>query len=125
MHPRNAHRAAALGGALLLAALGGAAAADGFRAVESAERFVALTEGRDLRRFGVRLSVLPDGRIEGRAFGARVTGTWTWQGDHFCREMSWSGDTIGHDCQQVERRGDTLRFTADRGAGDAAELTLR
>lgn len=125
MRPRTAQRAATLGGTVLLAALSGAAAAEGFRPVDSVDRFVALTEGRELRRFAVRLSVLPDGRIEGRAFGARVTGTWTWQGDHFCREMSWGGDTIAHDCQQVERRGNTLRFTADRGTGDHAELTLR
>jgi hypothetical protein len=125
MRPVNAYQVGRLVAVAVLAGLASGATAEGFRPVESADRFLALTEGRELRRFGIRLSVIPDGRIEGRAFGSAVTGTWNWQGDFFCRELSWSGGVLAHDCQQVEVNGDTMRFTANRGAGDQAELTLR
>jgi hypothetical protein len=99
--------------------------AEEFRPIESLDRFVSLTNGRDLRRFGIRVQVTPEGQIEGRAFGGPVTGAWTWEGGYFCRDLFWNGDDLGYNCQLVEENGDTLRFTTDRGAGIYADLTLR
>lgn len=94
--------------------------------VKDRAEFVALVAGRDLTRLGVRLTVTPDGQISGRAFGFAVTGTWNWQGNYFCRDMSYgSGNALGYNCQVVYQNGDTLRFIADRGAGDHADLRLR
>jgi len=101
------------------------AAAEEFRPIESLDRFVSLTNGRDLRRFGIRVQVTPEGQIEGRAFGGPVTGAWTWESGFFCRDLFWNGDDLGYNCQLVEENGDTLRFTTDRGAGIYADLTLR
>ncbi|BDW84111.1 MULTISPECIES: dihydrodipicolinate reductase [Roseicyclus] len=115
----------ALAGAILGIFAAEPLAAEGFSVVDSADRFVSLVNGRELRRFGIRLNVTPEGEIIGRAFGAPVTGAWTWQGGYFCRDLFWNGDDLGYNCQLVEQSGDTLRFTSDQGSGMSAELNLQ
>lgn len=110
---------------LLLAAA--PAWADGYVPVRDRTEFMRLVEGRQLRiaLYGLGLNVLPNGRIEGEAMGWSITGTWKWQDGYFCREMDWSGKAIPFNCQLVEVRGDQLRFTVDRGAGQSAAFRLR
>jgi hypothetical protein len=113
---------------VLLAFLAGPAAADGFQRIGEREVFLDAVEGRELhyRLFGIRLQVLPDGRIDGTAMGWDVTGTWEWRDGFFCRELDWSGKLIPMNCQLVEARaGREVRFTVDRGAGDSASFRLR
>jgi len=66
-------------------------------------------------------------RIEGLAekVASRLGGTWRWQGDYFCREMTFGDKPVEADCQVVAREGDRLRFIAERGQGQQANLTLR
>ena len=99
--------------------------AESFNVVSSREAFVSLIEGRELRRFGIRLTVSSDGAIEGRAFGTRVTGQWDWDGGYFCRDLYFGNEDLGFNCQLVQVNGETLRFTTDQGAGIYADLTLR
>jgi len=101
------------------------AAAESFSVVSSRDTFVSLIEGRELRRFGIRLTVSPDGLIEGRAFGSPVTGQWDWDGSFFCRDLFWGGENLGFNCQLVQADGETLRFTTDQGQGIYADLNLR
>ena len=102
------------------------AAAEEFRPIESLDRFVSLTNGRDLRRFGIRVQVTPEGQIEGRAFGGPVTGAWTWGKRLFSAAISsGTATTSATTASWLEENGDTLRFTTDRGAGIYADLTLR
>jgi hypothetical protein len=102
----------------------GQAKAEGFRVVDNGDRFVALVEGRELRRLGIALTVSPAGEIEGRAFGAPVRGEWRWQDGYFCRDLFWNETDLGYNCQLVQENGATLRFTSDRGAGMFADLRL-
>lgn len=105
-----------------------AALANDFEPVTELSDFLSLIEGRELRLglFGVALKVLPDGRIDGRALGDPVTGSWAWQDGFFCREMDWAGTPIPYNCQLVEVRDDAvIRFTVDQGAGDSAQFNLR
>jgi hypothetical protein len=102
-----------------------AIAAEPFDVVSSRESFVALVQGRELRRFGIRLTVTPDGEIVGRAFGSEVTGDWDWENGYFCRDLFWGGEDLGFNCQLVQVNGGTLRFTTDQGQGIYADLTLR
>jgi hypothetical protein len=106
---------------LLLAA---PAAADTQR-IDSRDAFVSLVKDRALTRLGITLNVSPDGRITGRAFGKPVKGDWSWNGGFFCRSLFFGDENLGDNCQTVEKRGQSLRFTADRGAGDFADLRLR
>lgn len=101
------------------------AAAEEFDIVQSRDTFVGLIDQRELTRFGIRLTVAPEGDISGRAFGTPVTGEWDWNGGYFCRDLFWGETNLGSNCQSVQVRGDTLRFTTDRGEGIFADLTLR
>lgn len=100
------------------------AQAEEFRVVDSDTRFVALIEGRELRRLGIRLTVTPTGEIQGRAFGGPVTGQWRWENGYFCRDLFWNDTDLGYNCQLVQENGPTLRFSSDQGAGMFADLTL-
>jgi hypothetical protein len=102
----------------------GTARAEGFRVVDSDARFLALVEGRELRRLGIRLIVSPTGVIEGRAFGGPVRGEWRWENGYFCRDLFWNDTDLGYNCQLVQENGTVLRFTSDEGAGMFADLTL-
>jgi len=102
----------------------GAMAAESFRGVESRAGFVDLVKGKTLTRLGVNLLVSPEGGISGRAFGREVRGAWDWNGRYFCRDLSFGARDLGHNCQVVQVRGDTLRFIADQGRGDHADLRL-
>jgi hypothetical protein len=86
--------------------------------------FVGLVEGKALTSLGVKLIVTSDGGISGRAFGRDVTGRWTWNEGYFCRTMQAGDRQFARNCQVVERVGDRIRFIADRGAGETADLRL-
>lgn len=104
------------------------ASAEDFERVTEREQFLEVVEGRELRIgiLGISLRVGSDGRIEGSAQGWPVTGTWSWEGGFFCREMEWGGYEIAYNCQLVEVRGDDrIRFTSDRGQGQSASFTIR
>lgn len=114
--------------AVLSLGLAAPAAAEGFARISEREAFLQTVDGKELRygMFGIRLKVLPDGRIDGSAMGWDVTGSWEWRGGYFCREMDWSGKVIPMNCQLVETRGGReLRFTVDQGAGESASFRLR
>ena len=114
--------------ALVLMTSAAPAVADSYVPVKDQETFVSLIQGKELRNrlYGVRLTVLDNGQIDGAALGWDIEGSWTWQNGYFCREMSWGGDPIPYNCQLVEARGeDRLRFTVDQGSGDSASFRLQ
>lgn len=96
-----------------------------FERIGDRETFLSFVSDNALKRFGITLNVQPDGRIDGRAFGQRVTGEWQWRDGYFCRDMYWGSMSIGSNCQEVKVSGDMLRFTSDEGRGDFADLRLR
>jgi hypothetical protein len=111
--------------ALVVWTVAGMVAASEFKPVLSRAQFVDLIAGRTLTRFLVRLDVSPEGRIGGSAFGTQVTGDWHWQGNSFCRTLRFGSEEFKLNCQSVFVRDNTLRFIADEGKGDQADLTLR
>jgi hypothetical protein len=96
-----------------------------FDRVAERAAFLSVVEGKTLAAFAVRLTVMADGTLSGRAFGRDVTGTWTWEDGFFCRTLDAGDRQFPRNCQLVELDGTTLRFTADRGEGDIADLRLR
>ena len=109
----------------LALAVPGAALAEGFSRVDQKDSFLSLVTDRSLTRLGIKLKVTPDGAIEGRAFGRKVTGDWAWKSGYFCRDLYVGGDDLGANCQMVEVRGNTMRFTSDKGRGIYADLRLK
>jgi len=112
----------AFGAAMVLTAT--PALAD-FEPVREESIFRALVEGRELRRLGVRLQVLPEGEITGRGFGMSVGGQWEWRNGYFCRTLEFGQSGDPYNCQLVLRDGNTLRFISDQGQGDQADLRIR
>ena len=101
------------------------AVAEEFQTITDKRSFLSVLEGRKLTRLGIRLDVRPTGEIEGSAFGKDVTGAWRWQGGYFCRDLNFGQQDLGPNCQVVKVKGKTVRFIADKGAGDYADLSLR
>jgi hypothetical protein len=93
--------------------------------VQTRDAFVSLVKDRALTRLGISLTVMPNGSITGKAFGKPVKGEWQWSGGYFCRDLFFGEQPLGPNCQVVEKRGDALRFIADKGEGDYADLRLR
>ena len=111
--------------AILMSQAPAPAMAEQFVQVTDEARFLDLIEGRELRRFGIRLEVTPSGEIAGRGFGYRVTGDWEWRDAYFCRTMAYGNTEIPHNCQVVAVRGEEMRFVSDRGQGEFADFTLQ
>ena len=110
--------------AIFLTMASAPALADGFRRVQDKDGFLSVVEDRELRRLGIRLIVTRDGRIVGKAFGKSVSGDWRWDGGYFCRDLSFGGDELGFNCQLVQVKGSTVRFTSDKGQGMYADLKI-
>ena len=106
------------------------ALAEEFTQIPDQSAFLSQVVGKDLRLKGygpivVRLTVLPDGEIEGRGLGRPVTGVWRWQDGYFCRDLYWGQRDLGPNCQAVQVQGQTVRFIADQGKGDFADFAVQ
>lgn len=101
-------------------------AAAEFSKVQSASEFRSIVSGKTLTRPLVRLTVDPDGGISGKGAAWDVSGSWTWQNGYFCRSLTWGGDDLGYNCQEVQSSAaGKIRFTSDEGKGDSADFSLR
>ncbi|MFP7569668.1 dihydrodipicolinate reductase [Marivita sp. S2033] len=118
------HRAVIAAIALVSTLTPQSAAAE-MKRIDSKSEFVQLVQGKTLSRAFVKLRVGADGAIAGRGAGWDVTGRWDWKDGYFCRDLNWGGDDLGYNCQEVRADGRAMRFTADKGTGDAANFTLR
>ncbi len=96
-----------------------------FSKVQSASEFKQIVTGKTLTRTFVRLTVSPDGDIEGHGLTWPVNGQWTWKNGYFCRSLEWGGDDLGYNCQEVTASGNKIRFTSDQGTGESADFSLR
>jgi hypothetical protein len=110
--------------ALILAFASPAAASDYVRVTDRGA-FVSLVSGKSLTSLGVSLTVSPSGSIGGRAFGSDVSGTWTWNNGYFCRTLKAGSRSFALNCQLVQTKPGRIRFVADRGKGDTADLRIR
>ena len=59
--------------AALAALIAAPVSADGFAKISKRADFVSLIDGKDLKRFGIKLNVMPDGQITGDALGAKCS----------------------------------------------------
>jgi ribosomal protein L36 len=110
---------------VLLATFSSPAMAEDYVRVTDRGAFLALVSGKKLTSLAVTLTVSPSGSIGGRAFGRDVTGSWTWSNSYFCRTLKAGDKTFSRNCQVVKRKGNRLRFIADQGAGQTADLRIR
>jgi hypothetical protein len=111
--------------ALFLVLLATPASAEDYTRVTDRGAFVNLVGGKSLTSLGVNLSVSPSGNISGRAFGSTVAGSWTWTGGYFCRTLKAGDKVFARNCQLVQQKAGRIRFIADKGGGDTADLRVR
>ncbi len=109
----------------VLTSLASPAMAEDFTRIADRGAFVNLVGGKSLTSLGVSLKVSASGTISGRAFGSNVSGSWTWSGGYFCRTLQAGGRVFARNCQLVQTRGNRLRFIADKGTGQTADLRIR
>lgn len=114
-----------LGTAVVALSMAAPALANEFSNIRAKDEFVSLVNGKALTRFGISLNVTPSGKIEGSAFGQPVTGAWRWSNGYFCRDLYFGSRDLGPNCQLVQKNGNTLRFIADEGRGEYADLRLK
>jgi hypothetical protein len=110
---------------LLLAFIASPAIAGDFSRVTDRVAFVNLVGGKSLTSLGVSLTVSPSGNISGRAFGSTVSGAWTWNNGYFCRTLKAGDKVFALNCQVVQQNGNRIRFIADKGTGETANLRIR
>jgi hypothetical protein len=110
---------------LFLAFLASPAIAGDYSRVIDRGAFVNLVGGKSLTSLGVSLTVSPSGSISGRAFGSTVSGAWTWSNGYFCRTLKAGDRVFARNCQVVQQSGDRIRFIADKGTGETANLRIR
>ena len=68
-----------------------------------------------------------DGTLTG-AFGKggkdKLTGTWQWEEQYFCRTATVGKREFGYDCNVVEASGDMLTFTREKGKGKSTQWRI-
>jgi hypothetical protein len=109
----------------LFATIASPAMAEEYVRVTDRGTFVGLVTGKSLTSLGVSLKVSASGGIAGSAFGREVTGSWSWSNGYFCRTMQAGDRKFARNCQVVQKKGNRLRFIADQGSGDTADLRIR
>lgn len=87
--------------------------------------FLSAVTGKTLTRPLIRLTVTPDGAIDGKGFSLPVSGQWEWKNGFFCRSMDVPGYDIPYNCQEVRVKGRDIRFTSDQGKGQSAVFRLK
>ncbi len=77
--------------------------------------------GRRLTNNDGYVIIQENGTVTG-AFGKggkhKLSGTWTWEGQHYCRTVKLGSTDYGHDCQVIEVSGDTFASTTKKGKGE-------
>lgn len=96
-----------------------------FERITSRDTFLSLVEGRRLVGSGISLQVQGNGQISGSGLGLQVSGNWGWENGLFCRTLQTAVRNFPRDCQTVARRGQVLRFQANGGQGDIADLRIQ
>ena len=65
-----------------------------------------------------------DGSITGNFRDKELTGTWTWEGEYFCRTVQLGDRDPHEDCQVIIVSGDEVSFIRKRGEGKTATFQM-
>ena len=80
--------------------------------------------GKTIGFNGNTLVINPDNTVSGPWDGQGITGTWYWEDQFWCRDISIGGNDLGVDCQTWTFDGSTARVTRDRGNGNGFDYTV-
>lgn len=91
-----------------------------WKRVTTRDEFVSRFTGVTLVSDGLRFVIHEDGRILGDIGDLPLSGRWYWENGFFCRTAVLDGATLELDCEMIECRGDQMRYTRERGNGEAS-----
>ncbi|MFD1508444.1 hypothetical protein [Lacimonas salitolerans] len=57
--------------------------------------------------------------------GAPFAGAWKWSNGFVCRNARIGDNELGTDCQKIEFDGKNMRYTRNRGRGEASVMALQ
>ena len=90
-------------------------AADSSVRITSEKEFRDQVIGKKLVSKRGHVSVHEDGTLSGESKKKKITGTWSWEDQYYCRTVKLGGKDFGHDSQVVEVSGDTMTFKGKKG----------
>lgn len=96
----------------------------GWRRLKTREEFVEVFAEVPLVGEGVRFIIHEDGRINGRVGNQKLSGKWYWTEEYFCRTAELDGKSLDLDCEVVECCGSKMRYTRERGRGEASIVEI-
>lgn len=112
--------------ALSLSAWSGAlsAAGSGKKKIETEQEFRdVIVERRLSSKHGYSM-VHEDGTLSGDFGGKKLTGTWSWDGEYFCRTAKLGSKKYPLNCQAVTVSGDKVTFRRNKGLGKRSKYRL-
>ncbi len=98
-----------------------------FERISSKEQYLELVAGRVGRTKGTNITstAFADGTLKGGSGAKKFSGTWTWEDEYFCREVTVGSKVLEPDCQIIEISGSTLKVTRKKGEGEIVFLQLK
>ena len=90
-------------------------AADSSVRITTEQEFRDQAIGKKLVTKGGHVIVHEDGTLSGEFKKKKITGTWSWEDQYYCRTGKLGGKDIGYDCQVVEVSGSTMIFKGKKG----------
>lgn len=112
-----------------------AVAAVSFSATTSiAQDFTRITSKADFTKVAVNKKLVAnwgwvrsgsDGRVTGVSDGDSISGTWTWQGRNYCRDITFGSTRTGFGCIAVYVSGDNIVYIMDKGQGQQVPMKIR
>lgn len=91
-----------------------------WKRVTTRDEFVSRFTGVTLVSDELRFVIHDDGRIVGNVGDLQLSGRWYWENGFFCRTANLDGAPLELDCEIIECCGDRMRYTRDRGKGEAS-----
>ena len=93
------------------------AATPSTRRITTEQEYLDLLVGKKIgNKYGYSV-VHEDGTLTGEFDKKKLTGTWSWEGEYFCRTAKLGKKDFGLNCQVVTISGDKVTFTRDKGKG--------
>ena len=87
------------------------------RRIKTEQEFHDVVAGRKMTNERGHAIPHEDGSLTGKFGKYRLTGSWSWEGEFFCRIAKHGTKKLGLDCQTVVVSGDSVTFTRKKGKG--------
>jgi len=93
------------------------AATPSTRRITTEREFRDLLVGKKITNKDGYVVTHEDGTLTGKFGKKELTGTWSWEGEYFCRTAKLGKKDFGLDCQVVVVSEDKVTYTRKRGKG--------